>query len=358
MAKGQTGIRATGLAGLAGVALLAGLAMWGAGHVEVASAAGPARAIKIALPPFYSSALAYIAADQEFWKAEGLEATLLSFAGGPLVNEAVLSGSVDFGMGVGVGPAVALASRNARIVVIASEAYTDGTSPPELLVVRKDSPVTDVKQLDGKKVAIHAKGTLGHILMEATNRRFGIKPILLEIPSPNMWVALSRGDLDAVFIETPFPEQMKAQGARYLYGIPNKDVVPYLAATVTLTTREFAEKNPETAQRVVKVILRTARWIMDHPEKARDIISNRLKYTPEVARLIHPQSFKWSRNAVHAMPSIRWWGQQMQSLKLIQQPPNYEQYFVTTFIDAALKESPRVPDPDWEKTMAIPLPQS
>lgn len=324
---------------------------------SVVVAAGPPKAVKIALPPFYSSALAYIAAHQGLWKEEGLEVTLLSFAGGPMVNEAVLSGSVEFGMGVGVGPAVALASRNARIVVIASEAYTDGTSPPELLVVRKDSPVTDVKQLDGKKVAIHAKGTLGHVLIEAISRRFGIKPILLEIPSPSMWVALSRGDIDAVFIETPFPEQMKAQGGRYLYGLPNKDVVPYLAATVTLTTREFAEKNPETVQQVVKVIIRTARWIMDNPEKARNIISDRLRYTPEVTQLIHPQSFKWSRNAAHTMPSIRWWGQQMQSLNLIQQQPNYEQYFVTTHVDAVLKDLRRVPDPDYEKTIAISLPQ-
>ena len=126
---------------------------------------------------------------------------------------------------------------------------------------------------------------------------------------------------------------------------------------LTVSQRRVASQKLAARLRRLPVY-RTARWIMDHPEKARDIISNRLKYTPEVARLIHPQSFKWSRNAVHAMPSIRWWGQQMQSLKLIQQQPNYEQYFVTTFIDAALKESPRVPDPDWEKTMTIPLPQS
>lgn len=319
-----------------------------------AFAAGPARPVKIAEAPFYSAAGAYIAQQQGFWKDEGLELNLISFAGGAQINEAVLSGSVDFGI-VGTSPAIALASRGAKFVVVAGLAYIDETAPPELLVVRGDSPVQNVKQLDGKKVAIHSKGTGSHVMLVAIERRFGVNFVILEIPAPAQWAALRRGDVDAVMTETPFPEQMKALGARYVYGLPNKDVVPYFMINVLVTTREFADRNPDVVRQVIKVTARTARWIMDNPEAARSLITARLKYSPDVVKLIHPQSFKWTRNADQMLPSVRWWGEQMHALKLIQHQPNYEQYFVTKYVDAALKELGRVPDPDFERALAIPL---
>src|SRR5258708_7093072 len=70
-------------------------------------AAEPLRSIKIGYSPFYSYGLLTVATDLGLWKEEGLDANLIQFAGGPLVNQALLGGSVDFG-DVGVGPAVAL----------------------------------------------------------------------------------------------------------------------------------------------------------------------------------------------------------------------------------------------------------
>ena len=122
------------------------------------------RSIKIGLPPFYSNGLYHVATERGFWKEEGLEVSLVEFNGAPQVNEALLAGSIQFGHG-GVGPAIALVARGGRVLSITSEAYTDTTAPPELIVVAKDSPYTDVKQLAGKKVGVHAKGTLSHILL-------------------------------------------------------------------------------------------------------------------------------------------------------------------------------------------------
>ncbi len=80
-----------------------------------------------------------------------------------------------------------------------------------------------------------------------------------------------------------------------------------------------------------------------------------MKYTPDVVELIHPKSFKWGRNASHMMLSIRWWGQQMQALNIIQQQPNYEQYFVTQYIEGALRDLRRESGPDYERALATPL---
>jgi len=312
---------------------------------------GAAESIKIGLPPFYSNGLYHIAANRGFWKEEGLDVALIEFNGAPQVNEALLGGSVQFGHG-GVGPAVALISRTDRVISFISEAYADKIAPPELMIVREDSPYQDIKQLAGKKVGVHAKGTLSHILLEQVKQRLGIDMIVLEIPAPSQYVALRRGDVDAVMNETPFPEQMKAQGGRYLYGVPNDDVVPALAITQTLTTREFAERNPEVVVKVARAVIKAARWAMEHPKDTRALISQRRGYDEKVVELIDPRSFKWSRNGAHLMPSIKWWGQSMQDLKLIQKQPKYEDFFVSTYVDIALKQLGKVPDPDFDSAMS------
>src|SRR5262249_22553651 len=96
--------------------------------------------------PFYSSALTYVARDLGFWKEAGLDVEIVDFAGGPLVNEALIGGGIDVGMGVGAGPAIALASRGANVAVIAGEAYSDTSAPPDHLMVAANSTIKDLKE--------------------------------------------------------------------------------------------------------------------------------------------------------------------------------------------------------------------
>lgn len=324
-----------------------------AGIVSYPAAA--AETVRIGGVPFYSSALVYVAQELGYWKASSLDVQIVDFAGGPQVNEALLGGAIDFGMGVGAGPAIALASRNANIVVVAGEAYADTSAPPDQLVVPANSPITEVKQLDGKTVAVHAKGTISYVLFEVIANHFGIKPVVIEIPAPSQLAALKNGAVDAVMAETPFPEQMRVAGMRTIFGLPNDQVVPYVAATVTLTADKYAKEHPDVVEKVVDVEIRTARWIMANPEKARDVITTRLRYQPEVVNAISTKSYKWGRNGLFLMRSFQWWGQQMKSLGLIQNEPDYAKYFVTKYAIAAEKSIGRAPDPDFDALVKKPI---
>jgi NitT/TauT family transport system substrate-binding protein len=305
--------------------------------------------VRIGAVPFYSSAMVFVAQELGYWKDSGLEIEILNFAGGPLVNEALMGGGIDIGMGVGAGPAVALASRGANVVIIAGEAYAgDPSAPPDRLMVAGDSPIKNVKELDGKPIAVHAKGSISYVMLQVIAKSEAIKPVILEVPAPSQFAALKRGDVTAVMAETPFPEQMSVDGGRSVFDLPNDTVVPYMAATVTLTSSKFAQERPEVVQKVLAVEIRTARWIMDNPEKSRDLITARLKYRPEVVKAIDPKCYKWSRNGLFLTSSIRWWGKQMKELAIIQQEPDYAKYFVTGYAEAAAKLIGSAADPDFD----------
>jgi NitT/TauT family transport system substrate-binding protein len=322
-----------------------------------AQRADAADTVRIGGVPFYSSALAYVAQDLGLWKESGLDVQIVDFAGGPLVNEALMGGGIDIGMGVGAGPAVALASRGGRIVVVAGEAYAgDSSAPPDRLIVASNSPIKDVKELDGKTIAVHAKGSISYVMLQVIAKATGIKPVILEIPAPNQYVALKRGDVVGAMAETPFPEQMMADGGgRSIYSLPNAAVAPYMAETVTLTTEKFAKERPEVLEKVLAVSLRAARWIMDNPAKARDMISARLKYRPEVVKAINPNCYQWSRNGLFLTSSIHWWGRQMKGLGLIQNEPDYNKYFVTTYAEAAAKTIGSQADPNFDALAKRPV---
>jgi ABC-type nitrate/sulfonate/bicarbonate transport system substrate-binding protein len=312
------------------------------------SSSASAAKVRIGGVPFYSSALTYVARDLGFWKESGLEVEIVDFAGGPLVNEALIGGGIDLGMGVGAGPAIALASRGASVAVIAGEAYSDTSAPPDHLMVAANSPIKDVKELDGKPVAVHAKGSISYVLLQVIAKSAAIKPIVLEVPAPSQFAALKRGDIVAVMAETPFPEQMEVQGGRSIYAVPNDKVVPYLAATVTLTTSKYAQEHPDVVEKVLEVEMRTARWIMDNPDRARGIITARLRYTHDVVQAISTKSYKWSRNGSFLMSSMEWWGRQMKTLGLIQSEPEYSKYFLTSYAETAEKKIGKAADVDFD----------
>src|SRR5262249_52872635 len=142
-----------------------------------------------------------------------------------------------------------------------------------------------------------------------------------------------------------------------IYAVPNDKVVPYLAATVTVTTNKYAQEHPDVIEKLLEVEMRTARWIMDNPEKARGIITARLRYTHDVVQAISTKSYKWSRNGSFLRSSIEWWGQQMKALGLIQSEPEYSKYFLTNYAETAEKKVAKAPDPDFDALAKQKVPQ-
>jgi NitT/TauT family transport system substrate-binding protein len=322
----------------------------------LSGAANAVEKVRIGALPFYSSALVFVAQEKGFWKDSGLDVEIINFRGGPLVNEALMGGGIDIGMGVGAGPAVALASRGAGVVIVAGEAYDgDEAAPPDQLMVMGDSPIKDVKELDGKQIAVHAKGSISYVMLQAIAKAKGIKPVILEVPAPTQFAALKRGDVAAVMAQTPFPEQMMVDGGRSVYSLPNASVVPYTAATVTLTTTKYAQEHPDVIEKVLAVEMRAARWIMSNPKDARDLITARLNYKPEVVKAINPNCYKWGRNGLFLNSSIRWWGKQMKELGMIQSEPDYAKYFITRYAEAAAKNIGHVADSDFDSLQKKPI---
>ena len=194
---------------------------------------------------------------------EGVRVTWSEFTAGPQLLEGLNAGAIDFGYVGEVPPIFALAG-GANFVYTA---YELPTPHAEGILVGKDSPIQNLGQLKGKKIAFN-KGSDVHWLVVNAIQQAGLKysdiqPVFLTPADAR--AAFQRGAVDAWAIWDPFFVAAQRQiGARVLTdatGIVNR--YQYF-----LTARSFAEKRPEIVAIVVEEISKTGEWIRGNLKEA------------------------------------------------------------------------------------------
>jgi sulfonate transport system substrate-binding protein len=147
------------------------------------------------------------------------------FTSGPSMVQAMSTGSVDIG-GVGDAPPVFAASGGENIKIVGARETSAGDA--DAIVVPKNSPVTSISQLRGKKVAVSFGSSDDYQLLTVLTRNgLTTKDVTLVNlqPAPAL-AAFTSGSVDAWDIWPPYVQQVVAlKGARILvtgqpYGSP------------------------------------------------------------------------------------------------------------------------------------------
>jgi sulfonate transport system substrate-binding protein len=184
------------------------------------------------------------------------------FTSGPPILEAMASGHVDIG-GVGDAPPVFAASGGEPVEIVGARA-TNGDQ--DAVLVPKNSSITSIAQLKGKKIA-YASGSSGNynLLTVLTKAGLTTKDVtLVNLQPAEALAAFTSGAVDAWDVWPPYVQQVVAQdSARVLatggaYGSPYSFEVASKAAVA----------NPQKAA-AIKVYLETLDkayvWAATHP---------------------------------------------------------------------------------------------
>jgi sulfonate transport system substrate-binding protein len=184
------------------------------------------------------------------------------FTSGPPMLEAMASGSVDIG-GVGDAPPVFAASGGEAVEIVGART-TNGDQ--DAVVVPKNSPITSISQLKGKKIAYGSGSSGNYNLLTVLNKAsLTTKDVtLVNLQPAEALAAFTSGSVAAWDIWPPYVQQVVAQdGARVLaqgpqYGSPYSFEVASKAAVA----------NPDKAA-AIKVYLATLdkayTWAAAHP---------------------------------------------------------------------------------------------
>jgi len=183
--------------------------------------------------------------EKEFAK-DGIAIRWVQTLGSNKALEFLSAGSIDFGSTAGSAALVSKINGNPikSIYVYSRPEWT-------ALVTRKDSPITKVSELKGKRVAV-TRGTDPHIflvraLLDAGLTEKDITPVLLQHPDGK--TALIRGDVDAWAGLDPMMAQAEVEdGAKLFFRKPEANTWGILNVR-----EEFLKDHPDLVRRVLAV---------------------------------------------------------------------------------------------------------
>ena len=163
--------------------------------------------IKIGWVFAMANAPVVIAQAKGFYKEVGLDAEIISFTSGPIVHQALAAGQLDMAY-IGSPPVYHWYSRGLKSKILAKVNYGQAA-----VVARKDSGISKLQDLKGKKLAGVKKGSgmdvllRGYVLGEAAGMDPRKDLRIVPMPSGNMGPSVESGTVDAAFMWEPFTSQ-------------------------------------------------------------------------------------------------------------------------------------------------------
>ena len=150
----------------------------------------------------WENAVTELGQDAGFFKKRGLVLDILYTEGGGQTQQAVISGSVDIGIGVGTYGVLGAYSKGAPVRVIGNSM---AGAHDLYWYVRADSPVRGMKDAGGKSVAFSTTGSSTDLVVRGLERVNGIKAERVATGSPpSTFTQVMSGQVDVGWASPPF----------------------------------------------------------------------------------------------------------------------------------------------------------
>jgi NitT/TauT family transport system substrate-binding protein len=250
---------------------------------------GEPTTLNVGVIPIADVAPLYLGIEKGFFKEQQLTIKPQLAEGGAAITPAVLSG--DFQIGFSNTISLLIAASKDLPVQIISQGVLAGKTEEEAwadLLVLRDGPIKDAKDLEGKTIAVNTLKNICEVTIKASLEQDGVAVDTLEfteVPFPDMNAALEAGRVDAACVVEPFVSQGKAGKARgidpfYVRTAPDLTVATYFTST------QYAEQNPDVVDRFVEAMNKSLTYAQSHPDEVRQVLLDYTEIPPEAAEQI------------------------------------------------------------------------
>jgi NitT/TauT family transport system substrate-binding protein len=247
--------------------------------------------VRIGYLPFSSALPFFVAQEKGFFAQEGLIIEAVKSASANEALDALKTGNLDFVVGVGLSTFFAMEGASPGAFKCFQPCVEDPTHAASFLLVPKNSGITEVSQLKGKKVGTYS-GTSQVLVLRLLLRKFGLDPenpadVTIGDVASNLQVdAINAGQFDAFLTLEPYATRaMLLHDAKPLLVNPRVKYIldPFPAGANAVSTK-FLNEHPDLSQKVVAALDRAIDDIHRDEASAKAILP---KYdqtvTPELA---------------------------------------------------------------------------
>jgi len=203
---------------------------------------------------------------EKAFEKDGISITWVQSLGSNKALEFLNASSIDFGSTAGAAALLARLNGNPikSIYVYSRPEWT-------ALVTRKDSGITKVADLKGKRVAV-TRGTDPHIFLVRALAEAGLTEkdvTVVPLQHPQGAIALERGDVDAWAGLDPMMAAAEINsGAVLFYRKPEANTWGILNVR-----EEFAVAHPDIVKRVLAAYEEARAWALAHPSELKTLLA-------------------------------------------------------------------------------------
>lgn len=242
-------------------------------------------AVRLTVFPSLNSLGAYTAEEQGLFDEAGLDVELSTGSNAAASIPQMLGGSVDMVLMDMVTPLVA-ATQNVPLVMVAPAGVTKAPVDNKgfiNILVKEDSELQSLADLEGKSVGIVQINSQPWMDTRAAVDAAGADSAAVEfVEVPNLGTALAQDQVDAIVVPDPQGTQLVVEsGFRVLGPLATEEQVgaPEYAF---VTTREFAEANPDTISNFQDVLIEANTQVNDSDSTAVEVAQTYLEMPVEV----------------------------------------------------------------------------
>jgi NitT/TauT family transport system substrate-binding protein len=245
--------------------------------------------LRVGVIPIADVAPLYLGMKKGFFEDEQLTIKPQLAEGGAAITPAVVSG--DFQIGFSNTISLLIAASQDLPVEIISQGVLAGKTEKQAwadLLVLKDGPIKEPKDLEGKTIAVNTLKNICEVTIKASLEKEGVavdKLEFAEVPFPDMNAALEAGRVDGACVVEPFVSQGKAGEARgidpfYVRTAPDLTVATYF------TSSQYAQENGDVVDRFVEAMNKSLTYAESHPDEVRQVLLEYTEIPPEAAEQI------------------------------------------------------------------------
>lgn len=246
----------------------------------VAVSAAPARAqslqsVRVLEVPTDGAKSVLYAQKAGLFRKHGIDANIVAMGSGAAIYAGVIGGSAEFGSG-SLWPVYEAYAHGLPLRIIAPASIYSSAHPDGFLLVRKDAPIYDARDLNGKILGGDAVNDIGVMATRAWVDQHGgdgksLKTV--ELRQPEQLAALDSGRIDAVTLKPPYLTLAQESGKCRVLGTPYDAVAPLFLLSCWVATADYIAKNPDIVNGFAAAMLEAARYTNAHEAETIDLVA-------------------------------------------------------------------------------------
>ncbi len=244
------------------------------------------KVVKIGYLPITASLPLYVAQENGYFSEQGVQIETVQMQSSNQLVDALVRGDIDVVVESSAVPALIAETIDSGKIKIFSASDITPETPFDSLVIKKDSSLSSLKDLEGKKIGVFPGSTATNLLKKyLSDNGVDISKIeFIQVIPTNQLLALYEGSIDVLHAYEPTTAiALQSGNAKKLYGSIYAEQLNHNPQGVALISTKFISENSRLAKKTIFAFNKASDFISKNDAQTREIVVKYVKVDKSVA---------------------------------------------------------------------------